>query len=352
MKTLMTLCAALLPAISVAMVTDAQATTARAAEGPYQVAQVYHVGGKGNWDYLTVDSAHQLLYVPRTTHTLVLDAKTGKTVADIPGQKGNHGVALVPSAGRGFITDGKDGSVVVFDLKTNEVLGNVKTAEDADGILYDETSGKVLVSCGDAGVVVPLSADVDPKSGSAGQPLAVGGKPEALAADGNGKVYVTVEDKNYVAVIDIKALKVVDKWPTTPGGAPVGLAIDREHHRLFVGCRNPQTLVVMSADDGKVLANLPIGAGCDGALFDDGTAFASCRDGSLTAVKETAPGKFEVVQTLKTRPGAKTMGVDPTTHTIYLPTAELEQGGGRRGRNRPRAKPDSFMVLVVRRTGN
>jgi DNA-binding beta-propeller fold protein YncE len=299
---------------------------------------------------VTVDSKHKRLYVPRTTHTMVLDAETGKLIADIPGQKGNHGVALVADAGRGFITDGKDGSVVIFDLTTNEVLGKVKTADDADAILYDSSSRKVLVNCGDAGQVVPISPSVDPKSGSAEKPIDVGGKPEALVSDYNGKVFVTIEDKNQIAVIDTAAMKVVERWPTAPGGTPVGLAMDREHRRLFIGCRKPQKLIVMSAEDGRVVADLPIGAGCDGTRFDNGDIFASCRDGSLTVIRETGPAKFEVLQSLKTRPGAKTMGVDHATHSIYLPTAEL--GQKRDARNRPVPKPDSFMILVVRPQGS
>src|ERR1700722_12358669 len=132
----------------------AQASTSTPGEsGPYHVSQTFHVGGEGAWDYLTVDPEHQLLFVPRSTHTMVLDARTGKTVADIPGQKRNHGVAIVPGAGRGFITDGEDASVVIFDLKTYAVLGKVKAADDADGVIYDAASGKVLVVCGDAGVL-------------------------------------------------------------------------------------------------------------------------------------------------------------------------------------------------------
>jgi DNA-binding beta-propeller fold protein YncE len=277
---------------------------------------------------------------------MVLDAASGKSVADIPGQKGNHGVALVPSAGRGFITDGKDSSVTVFDLKTYKVLGKVKAAEDADGIMYDPASGKVLVSCGDAGVMVPIAPDVDLKAGQADAAVQLGGKPEFLVADGQGKVFINLVDKDQVAVVDTKTMKVLDKWPTAPGGAPVGMSMDTEHRRLFVGCRKPQKLIVMSADDGKVLADLPIGAGVDATQFDNGYFFASCRDGSLTVAQETSPGKFQVVQNLKTKPGAKTMAVDPTTHTIFLPTAEF--GKETDARSRPVAKPETFMVLVVR----
>lgn len=348
MRRIMTGCALCLGMLGAAA--RAQDTPAAADGGPFHVAETYHVGGQGNWDYLTVDPKHERLYVPRTTHTLVLDAKTGKVVADIPGQKQNHGVAIVPRVARGFITDGRDGSVVIFDLNTNAVLGKVKTARGADGILYDPASDKVLVNCGGADAIVPVSPDVDPSAGKAGPALDAGGRPEALASDGRGKVYVTLEDKNQVAVIDAAAMKVVENWPTAPGGTPVGLALDPDHRRLFIGCRNPQKLIVMSADDGKVLADLPIGAGCDGAQFDDGYAFASCRDGSLTVVRETAPGKFAVVQTVKTRPGAKTMGVDPTTHTIFLPTAEL--GRKRDARGRPSPIPDTFMIVVVRRSAS
>jgi len=330
-------------AVCAAMLADAQSPPDA---GPYHVAEIFQVGGTGGWDYITVDAEHKHLYLPRTTHTMVLDAATGKSVADIPGQGGNHGVAIVPSAGRGFITDGKDGSVVVFDLKSFEVLGKVKAADDADGIIYDPASRKVLVSCGDAGVLVPIAADVDPKAGQADAAVPLGGKPEFLVADGQGKVFINLVDKDQVAVIDSKAMKVVDKWPTAPGGAPVGMSMDPEHRRLFVGCRKPQKLIVMSADDGKVLADLPIGAGVDATQFDNGYAFASCRDGSLAVAQETTPGKFQIVQNLKTRPGAKTMAVDPTTHTVFLPTAEF--GKEKDARSRPIAKPDTFMVVVVR----
>lgn len=314
--------------------------------GPYRVAEVFRIGGAGGWDYVTVDPARRYLYVPRTTHTMVLDAATGKSVADIPGQKRNHGVALVPGVGRGFITDGQDGSVLVFDLKTFQVLGKVRAADDADGIIYDAASGKVLVSCGDAGVLVPIAPDVDPNAGQADAAVRLGGKPEFLVADGNGKVFVNLVDRDQVAVVDTKAMKVVARWPTAPVGAPVGMSMDAERGRLFVGCRKPPMLIVLSAADGKVLADLPIGAGVDATRFDNGYVFASCADGSLAVARETSPGRFQVVQDLKTRPGAKTMAIDPTTHAVFLPTAEF--GEQRDARSRPVPKPDTFMVLVVR----
>src|SRR5215467_1916882 len=185
--------------------------------GPYKVSQVFQVGGEGAWDYLTVDAEHKLLYVPRSTHTMVLDATTGKTVADIPGQKRNHGVALVPSAGRGFITDGTDASVTIFDLKTYAVLGKVKTAVDSDGVIYDPASGKVLVVCGDASCLIPISPNLDLATGSADPQVDLGGKPEFLATDGKGKAYINLVDKDQVAVVDSKTMKVLEKWSTAPG---------------------------------------------------------------------------------------------------------------------------------------
>jgi DNA-binding beta-propeller fold protein YncE len=326
----------------------AQSSPSTSETGPYRVAQTFHVGGEGAWDYLTVDPDHKLLYVPRSTHTLVLDANTGKTVADIPGQKRNHGVALAPSAGRGFITDGSDGSVTVFDLKTYAVLGKVKAADDADGVIYDAASGKVLVVCGDAGVMIPIPADLDLAAGKADAAVELGGKPEFLAADGKGRAYINLVDKNQVAVVDTKAMKVVDKWPTAPGGSPVGMAMDTARRRLYVGCRKPQKLLVMDADNGKVLADFPIGSGVDATKFAD-DAFASCGDGTLTVVRETSPGKCEVVQTVQTPRGARTMGVDPTTHTVYLPTAEMSPAA--QGQARPRPKPGTFMIVVVSPSG-
>jgi hypothetical protein len=327
------------------------AAIARAADekpdGPYKLANTFQVGGEGGWDYLTVDPEHHLLFVPRSTHTQVLDEQTGKPVADIPGQSRNHGVALAPNAGRGFITDGKDASVTVFDLKDYHVVGKIKTAEDADGAIFDPASGKVFVVCGDAGVVFPIAADVDPATGKADEKIDLGGKPEFLASDGQGKVFINLVDKDQVAVVDTKQMKVTAHWLVAPGGAPVGMAIDRDKHRLFIGCRKPQKLIVMSTDDGHVIADLPIGQGVDATAFDDGYALASCGDGTLAVAKETSDGKLEIVQTLQTKRGARTMGLNPTTHTLYLPAAEYQP---QTGQGRPAPKPGTFMVLVVTRS--
>jgi DNA-binding beta-propeller fold protein YncE len=303
------------------------------------------VGGEGGFDYITVDAPAHRLFVPRSTHTLVIDENSGKVLGDIPGQSAAHGVALVPKLGRGFITDGGGtGSVVIFDLKTYKVLGKVATVPDSDGIIYDEGQNRILVSAGDSSALITFKPDIDPKSGKMEAPIILGGKPEFLAADGKGKVYVNLEDKDVVAVVDLPSRKVTARWPVAPGGHPVGMSIDAKTHRLFVGCRKPQKLVVISTNDGKVQGALDIGAGVDATAVDQGHAFASCRDGSLTVVSDKA-GKVEVEQVVKTRFGAKTLGLDPTTHLIYLPTAEFETSSA----PRPKAKPNTFMIVVAGR---
>jgi DNA-binding beta-propeller fold protein YncE len=314
---------------------------ARGAESTaYSVKQTLAVGGEGGFDYATIDHDGKLLYLPRSSHTQVVDLASGRVVADIPDNARSHGVALVPDEGRGFISNGGDGTVQIFDLKSNKSLGKVKAADDADAIVYDPASKNVLAFCGDANVMVAVPANVDPKDGKASATVDLGGKPEFAASDGNGKVFVNLVDKDKVVVVDTKAMKVIDKWPVAPGGKPVSMAMDRNAKRLFIGCRN-QKLIVMSSEDGKVIADLPIGAGVDATVFRNGLVFASCGDGTLPVIHETSPGKFEVAKVVKTAPRAKTMAIDETSGTIYLPTAE---GQGRS------VTPGSFKVLVVEPT--
>ncbi len=316
------------------------------AQTDWQVVKTFQIGGQGGWDYLTVDPQTHRLYVPRTTHTMVIDAESGKTIADIPGQKNAHGVALAPVAGRGFISDGGgDGAIVIFDLKTCAVLGSLAAIPDADGIIFDPTSGNVLVVSGRGKALMSFKPDIDPKNGKIGEPIALRGEPEFLAADAAGKVYINLMDTHEVAVVDFKARKVVANWPVAPGGLPVGMAIDARSGRLFIGCRGPQKLIVMSTKDGKVLSDLPIGPSVDAVKLDNGQAFASTAGAQLFVAGQTSPGKFAIVQTVKTGDGARTMGLDPTTHRIYLPAAEFETGAN--GRQAP--KPGTFRILVVAR---
>lgn len=309
----------------------------------WHVATAFHPGGEGGWDYVTVDAPSHRLFVTRATHTQAIDTGSGKLLADITGQVRSHGVALVPRANRGFITDGGgSGAILVFDLKTYEVLGRIVTMPDSDGIIYDPSTDLVLAVSGDGNALMTFHPNIDPNHGKV-TTIPLGGTPEFLAADGSGKAYVNLEDKDLVAVVDLHSNKVLNRWPVAPGGHPVGMAIDPASHRLFIGCRKPEKMVVMSTETGKVEAALPIGSGNDSARFDHGLAFASCGDGSLAVIGEK-DGHFEVAQTVTTAPGARTMGIDPSTKQIFLPTAEMlpaEPG------HRPQPKPDSFEIVVV-----
>jgi outer membrane protein assembly factor BamB len=303
-----------------------------------------HIGGDGGWDYLTVDPATHRLFATRSTHTLVIDAKTGNTLGDIPGQKRSHGTAIVPAVNRGFITDGGgEGALVIFDLKTYKVLGTLKAMPDADGIIYDKATNKVLFVSGDGESLMTVSPNVDPVNGHIDEPIKLGGSPEFLAADGAGKVFINLVNKNQVQAVDLKARKVIATWPTAPGGSPVGMGIDAAHHHLFIGCRKPQLLLEMSTTDGKVLSSVPIGTGVDATSFLDGQAFASTGDGNLTVATEKN-GQLTVTQTVKTALGARTHGVDVAAKKIYLGTSEFE---GTQPNGRPKQKPGTFLIIEV-----
>jgi outer membrane protein assembly factor BamB len=314
------------------------------AQAKWSVKNTLHIGGEGGWDYALVDGGNHRLFVTRSTHTQVIDTESGKVIADIPGQVRSHGTAIVPAVNRGFITDGGgEGAIDVFDLTTYKLLGKIHTMPDSDGIIYDRFANLILAVSGDEGKLMTFSPDIDIAGGKF-TTIDLGGQPEFLAADRDGKAYINIPDENLVDVVDLKTNQVVAKWPVAPGGKNVGMAIDLRDHLLFIGCRDPQKLIVMSTADGKVVADLPIGAGNDAVRYADGEAFASCRDGHLVVATEK-DGKWVVEQDLTTREGARTMGIDRRTHTIYLPTAEMEPPA--QGERRPRMKPDSFMIVEV-----
>jgi hypothetical protein len=340
----------LIIAAVVAILIVPTSASADAAPAPaYKLTSSLKLGGEGGWDYVTLNPAGTLLYVTRATHTMIVSVSSGHLVADIPGLGQAHGVALVPAAGRGFISDGKAGSVTVFDLANGAVLGKVPAAPDADAIIYDPASNRVIVLCGDSHRMIAISPDLDPKHGSAAVSIDLGGAPEYAVADGRGKVFVNIVDRDEIAVVDSRLMKVIARWPVGPGKRPTGLSMDRATNRLFVGCRN-RLLAILDADNGKVAANFPIGSGVDATAFHNGLVFASCFDGTLTIVREVAPGKFEMAQTVTTEPGARTMAVDGHSGTVYLPTADLTAVPPATATSpHPRARPipGTFRILVV-----
>jgi len=281
------------------------------------------------------------------TEVKVIDADSGNLIGNITGMKQNHGVALAAEFGRGFITDGAQGKVIIFDLKGLSVIGEAKADNDADCVIYDSASKRVFAMNGD-----PHSSTViDAKSGDVVGTIELGGGPEFAVADGRGTVYVNMEDKNEVLAIDSRALAIKSRWPVAPAGGPTALALDIQHHRLFSAGRNPQMLVVMDADNGKVMQSFPISSGVDAAAYDPetGLIFASTREGMIHIFHEDSPDKFSEVETVKTEYGAKTMGLDTKTHNLFLDTADFgPPSTSTTGRPGPRraAIPGTFRVLV------
>jgi hypothetical protein len=336
----------------VALVMLFLASLAVAAAAPeYKVKATYKVGGEGGWDYLTADASARRLYISRGTHVIVLDLDSGKSVGDIPDTQGVHGIALAPDLGRGFTSNGREGTVTVFDMKTLAPIGQkIKVGENPDAILYDPATKRVFTFNGRS----QDSTVIDAASGKVLGTVKLDGKPEFAASDAKGEIFVNIEDKSELVKIDPNKLEVKAKWPLAPCTEPSGLALDRKNRRLFVGCDN-KMMAVVNADTGKVLATPVIGEGVDATAFDDetGLAFASCGgDAVLTVVKEESPEKFSVVENATTEIGARTMALDTKTHNVYVVTAKFGPKLAPTADNphpRPPILPDSFVVLVLGR---
>jgi hypothetical protein len=316
--------------------------------GHFAIANTFHIGGPGAYGYVAFDSERKLLYIPRRTHTQVVDATSGKVIADIPGQQSNRGVALDPASGRGFISDRGEGYLVIFDLRTNAVLGKLPINGAPDEIINDAASRRIYLACGSSECLIPVPVDIDPRAGKPEPPIDLRDDPHSLVSDGAGKIYLGLGYSSEVAVVDSKARKLVGKWSIAPARFPSAIAVDTQHRRLFVHGWRPEKLMILSTENGRVLCDFPIGERCSALTFDDGYLFALCQDG-LNIVKETSTDKFEVVQRLKTPLPPRhyelnMMTVDHATHSIYLPAVEeIPVSDGRQ-----RVKPDSFEVVVTR----
>jgi YVTN family beta-propeller protein len=313
----------------------------------YHVVNTYTLGGDGGWDYLALDTVGHRLFIARANRVMVVDPDNGKVLAEIPGLKGAHGVAFAYEAGHGFATSGADSSVVMFDLKTLQVLGRTTAAPDADAILYDPATKRIFTFNGDSHNASVIDVATGQRIGS----IELGAGPEFGVSAADGKLYVNLEDKGAVAEIDAAAMKVTRQWSLAPCQAPTGLAIDRAHHRLFSGCRN-QMMAISDATTGKLITTVPIGQGVDACRFDPGTqlAFASNGDGTLTVVHEAAPDTFTVVANVATKRGARTMELDLKTHRVYTATADFgptPAPTADRPRPRPSLVPGTFALLVL-----
>jgi len=316
----------------------------RAQDGPYTFAREIAIGGEGGWDYASVDPAAHRLYVSHATKVVVIDTQTNKVAGEIPDTPGVHGFAIAADLGRGFSSNGRENKASIVDLKTLKLIRKVDTGENPDAILYEPGRKEVYTMNGRG-----KSATVfDAQSGKVVATIPLEGKPEFAQADPKaGKVYVNMEDLNAIKVIDTATHKVTETWSIAPGESASGMAIDLANHRLFIGCDNKLMLMIDSAN-GKVVYSTPIGAGVDSNWFDPSTklAFSSNGEaGTVTVAHEDSPTVLKVVQTLKTKRGARTMALDPVTHTIYLAITDYEpQPAGSTGRAKPIA--GTFRVLV------
>jgi DNA-binding beta-propeller fold protein YncE len=323
------------------------AVAATIAQPAYTVEQRLALGGKGGWDYPSIDPATHLLYLSRADHVAVVDTASGKQVASITDTAGVHGIALAPALNRGFISCGATNLVKVFDLATNAVLADIPVGDGPDAILFEPATSRVFAFNGRGHSVSVIDAGTNAMLGS----IALGGKPEFARADGQGRVLVNIEDTAELAELDATALSVVKRWPLRHCEEPSGLALDAAHHRSFSVCDN-KVMAILDVASGKPVATLPIGGGADGAEYDaaSGDVYSANGEGTLTVVHRQAAGGYVVRQTLPTQRGARTIALDTATHRIYLPTAEfgpMPAAGAEGGHKRPPIIDDSFVVLVV-----
>lgn len=321
-------------------------TVAQAAptEPSYHVSKTVSLGAPDRWDYVVFDDSAKRVYASHGPDVTVVDAESGAILGTIAAGGVTHGIATVAALGKGYTDDSESGTVAVFDLKSFKILRKIKAQPDADGIVYDPHSGHVLVIDGDSGKVTVI----DPKTDKVVATIDGGGGLEFGALGGNGKFYVDGADKNEIVRMDLVANEADAHWPLPGCTTPHGLALDHAHMRLFASCGG-KTMDVMDAKTGHVLATLPIGEGTDFAEFDPvrGLAFSSNREGTLSVIGETAPGKFAALAPIPTALGARTMALDPKSGRIFLVTADMTENKGKTGRARYSIKPGSVRLVFL-----
>jgi YVTN family beta-propeller protein len=306
----------------------------------YKIVKTYHIASPGGWDYIAVND--NKLYVSHGTQVNILNEDNGDSLGYIPNTTGVHGITFDKELNKGYTSNGRINSVTVFDLKTNAVLEQVATGENPDAINYEPYT-KTIITCN--GRSKNLSV-IDPKASKVIATIDVGGKPEAAVSDGNGKLFVNIEDKNEIVAVDLKTFTVTNHWTLNPAEGPTGLAYDKSTKRLFAGCE--KLLVVMNAENGSVVDKIAIGDGCDGVAFDGKkkTIYTSNGEGNISVIKEINADKFSFLGNYPTKRGARTITINENTGTLYLPTADFDPT--KTGQNgRPMMIPGTFQVLVV-----
>jgi YVTN family beta-propeller protein len=320
-----------------------------AAQSPngFHLLKTFHIAIAGKWDYIAVGPGNNRLYVSHGTQVNILNETTGDSIGVIENTEGIHGIAFDKENNKGFTSNGKSNTVSVFDLSTNKVVVKISTGDDPDAILYDAYSKKIVTCNGHSN---NLSV-IDPLENKVVATIPLEGNPETAVSNDQGKLYVNIENKNEIAVINAKTFVVENYWLLTPGEGPTGLAIDKNTNRLFSGCSDTKSLVILDASNGKLIDTFPIGAHCDGVTFDNEAKyiFASNGDGTLTVIHENSATDFKVIKNTITKKGARTSAIDETTHLIYLPTADFEKTSPNinNPKARPQMIPGTFEVLVI-----
>jgi len=323
----------------------AVAALATAAEAPgFKLTKKFPVLGDGGFDYIVFDGSANRLYVSHGTEVDVVDPDSGKLLGKVEDTPGVHGIAIVPNLHRGFVTNGGNATVSVFDTETFKTLTRIPIAKDPDFVMYDPLSKRVLVCHGDAAQITAI----DPEKQAVAGKIDLGGGAEAAVINRRGQGFVNLEEAAMVVNFDPQALKVIHKWPIAGCKTPTGLAMDSANDRLFIGCRS-KVLAVMDAGNGKVIATLPIGERVDAVAFDadNKLIFASNWDGTVSVVRQKGADEYVSVSDIQTQKSAKTMAFDPKTRRLFLSAAEMEPPPA--GQRRMRPKPGSFTVLVVER---
>jgi len=313
---------------------------AHAQKTEYKVLKTIPLEGDMGWDYLLADDATQRLYVSHGNMVQVLDLKSEKLVGSIPGTLGVHGIAIAKEFNKGFITAGRLDSVVVFDLTTLQTTGKIKTDKNPDAVIYDVFTKRVFTFNGRASSVTAIDAKTNEVVGT----MTVPGKPEAAVSDGKGKIFVNIEDKSTIVKFDAKTLKIESEWPLDPGKEPSGLGIDLKTNRLFSACGDSKTIVVMDCTNGKIIASLPMGDGCDGLVYikESQDILASCGEGILTVAHQKSAKEYSVTQTLPTRKSARTVTYSEAEKKVYMSSADVTMENNHR-----KVAPGSFQIVVV-----
>jgi YVTN family beta-propeller protein len=312
------------------------------AQSSFKITDSFHIASAGGWDYIAVQPNSNRLFVSHGTQVNILDKITGDSLGVIHNTIGVHGIAFLPALNKGYTSNGRLNNVFVFDLQTLAVTDSIATGQNPDAIFYDSYCKRVITCNGRSKDLSFIDAVTNKVTAT----VAVGGKPETAVSNGAGKIFVNIEDKNEIVVIDANTFTVEAHWPLLPAEAPTGLAIDTVSKRLFAACGDNNFLVVVDAAKGNIVAKIPIGGGCDGAGFDPQlkNIYTSNGDGTLSVIHEDTKDKFTLRETIVTRRGARTMVVDEQTHKLYLPTAEFEPS---KGEGRPKMIPGTFKVLVL-----